>query len=245
MNATEITKNFENGALLMVTSNRQPAWLAEVDSLDSKYGFHRNFIQKDEFYIVGRCIAYDLAEGTLYNWSEEKGVQHFGFVKNGKLYEVSKDDAKKIVTGEETIKPEPVKKEIEAVETEATENETETEETYVYYVNSIDKSQEGFEPRTVEKAIFRLIEEGKIKISLGKESYDEYEIAKSLNTDKDLRSWALKNYTLFPIPNNFTDEWKKIYETEKPGQVEISYDTFKKYCLKTIKALGPKKVVLY
>jgi len=241
MNATEITKNFENGALLMVTSNRQPAWLAEVDSLDSKYGFHRNFIQKDEFYIVGRCIAYDLAEGTLYNWSEEKGVQHFGFVKNGKLYEVSKDDAKKIVTGEETIKPEPVKKEIEAVETETNE----TEETYVYYVNSIDKSQEGFEPRTVEKAILRLIKDGEIKISWGKESYDEYTIAKSLNKDKDLRAWALKNYTLFPIPSNFTDEWKKIYATENPGQVKMSYEIFKEYCLETIKAIGPKEAVLY
>lgn len=91
------SRDFKNGSLLLITSKRQPAWLAEVDGLSGKYGLNRNFISENEAHFEGRCIAYDLSEGNIYNWSEEKGVQHFGIVEGGKLYEISKNDATNLV----------------------------------------------------------------------------------------------------------------------------------------------------
>jgi hypothetical protein len=90
----EITRDYENNTLTLVTSNRQRAWLAEITGKDEKYIFARKFLEPSDD--GGRYIDFTLEEGKLYCWNESK-EQHFGIVENGKLYEISKQDAKEIV----------------------------------------------------------------------------------------------------------------------------------------------------
>jgi len=102
----EITMGYKNYTYTLMTSNRQKAWMAEVTGTDPKYTFKRNFLEVYED--GGRWIDFRLEDGKLYNWNEGR-EQHFGFVEDGKLYEISKHDAVDIVTAMEAKKDETMK----------------------------------------------------------------------------------------------------------------------------------------
>lgn len=91
----EKTSNYKNGVITLGTSKRQPAWVAEIDGLNEKYGLNRKFINKYEDE-GPRWFDVRLENNKVYNWSESK-EQHFGIVEDGKLYEISKNDAKNLV----------------------------------------------------------------------------------------------------------------------------------------------------
>ena len=91
----EEVKDFEDGMLTLITSNRQRAWVAEIIGTDEKYGFARNFISEPTVD-GGRWVDYELSEGKIYNWNEGR-TQYFGIVENGKLYEISKRDVENLI----------------------------------------------------------------------------------------------------------------------------------------------------
>lgn len=90
----EEVRDFKDGMLTLTTSNRQPAWVAEITGLDEKYGFKRDFLEVT--VDGGRWVDYELYEGAIYNWSEGKR-QQFGIVENGKLYEITKTDVENLI----------------------------------------------------------------------------------------------------------------------------------------------------
>ena len=94
MKKTELTKNYENYTLTLLTSNRQRAWLAEVVGADERYTFNRKFL--DVYEDGGRWLDFMLEDNKLYNWFESN-EQQFGIVQNGKLYEINKQDALELI----------------------------------------------------------------------------------------------------------------------------------------------------
>lgn len=90
----EEVKDFKEGMLTLTTSNRQPAWVAEITGADARYVFKREFLEVA--VNGGRWVDYKLNDGKIYNWGEGKR-QYFGIVENGKLFEVSKADVEKLL----------------------------------------------------------------------------------------------------------------------------------------------------
>lgn len=236
---TEITDIFGDGVIILRTSNRQPAYLAEIKGLHPKYELDRKFIDKEDFEITGNCMEYEMEENKLYNWKESR-VQHFGFVKNGKLIEISKGDAIAIASGASMVNEE----ETEAEEETKEENKEVTFTEPVYYVNNTNANENGIDLYWTNEAITSLVALGELdRPKYGLEDYDSYRIMKLLNADEDLRRWAMENYTLWEIKDDFKDEIKKVYKNTRPGQVKIDHETFKKYCLPIILSVGMKELV--
>ena len=94
----EYTERVESNVITLFTSNRQPAWIATIEGPDERFGLKRRFVSEDEYKEDGgRWFDVELTEGKIYNWSEERKVQHFGIFENGKLYEIAKADAEELV----------------------------------------------------------------------------------------------------------------------------------------------------
>lgn len=91
----EVRRDFEDGLITLTTSNRQPAWIAEIVGLDSQYGFKREFINEPVIN-GGRWVQYQLKDNGIYNWREGRR-QLFGLMENGKLFEISKVDAERLL----------------------------------------------------------------------------------------------------------------------------------------------------
>lgn len=91
----EESNDFEDGMLMLVDSNSQPIWVAEIVGTHDKYVFDRAFINDPTTY-KGRCTCFELEDGVIYNWQESKS-QKFGIMENGKLYEVTKTDVKNML----------------------------------------------------------------------------------------------------------------------------------------------------
>ena len=91
----EEVEYFENGMLVLTTSRRQRAWVAEITGTDKRYRFARQFINKPTIN-EGRCVYYELDEGKIYNWHEGRR-QYFGIVENGKLYEITERDVENLI----------------------------------------------------------------------------------------------------------------------------------------------------
>ena len=90
----EEVEYFENGMLVLTTSRRQRAWVAEITGTDKRYGFARQF--NKPAINEGRCVYYELDEGKIYNWREGRR-QYFGIVENGKLYEITERDVENLI----------------------------------------------------------------------------------------------------------------------------------------------------
>lgn len=91
----EKSYRFKDNVITLGNSKRQPAWLAEVNGLNEKYGLNRKFI--DDYEDIGpNWIDFKMEEGKIWNWSEQK-EQHFGIIEDGKLFEIAKNDVVKLV----------------------------------------------------------------------------------------------------------------------------------------------------
>lgn len=89
----EITREYENYVLTLTSSNRQRAWAAEITGPNDKYVFNRQFL--DKCGAGSGWLDFKLEDNKLYTWKEYN--QQFGIVENGKLYEITKQDALEIV----------------------------------------------------------------------------------------------------------------------------------------------------
>lgn len=90
----EITNNYSNCTLTLLTSKRDRAWMSELTGLDKQFTFKRTFIGHCDY--GPRWFDFKLEENKIYNWYEDR-EQHYGIVEDGKLYEISKFDVNEML----------------------------------------------------------------------------------------------------------------------------------------------------
>lgn len=80
----------EANQMTLTGSKRQPMYLAVVKGLHDRFGLNREFVDAPYRGTVNH--TFELNEGTIYNWSETKGVQFYGIFVNGKMKPLSKEE---------------------------------------------------------------------------------------------------------------------------------------------------------
>ncbi|CRR08301.1 TPA: hypothetical protein SVB51_001866 [Streptococcus equi subsp. equi] len=90
---TELENVVVDGKLMLATSNRQPAWAAEIVGTHPIYKLNRKFIDADDKGPGWK--AWDLEEGKIYCIFEYS--QHFVKVENETLVELTKKEVEEIV----------------------------------------------------------------------------------------------------------------------------------------------------
>lgn len=82
-----------DGQLVLATSKRQRAWVAEIVGTHPKYKLDRKFIDADES--GAGWAAWDLEEDKIYCICETK-EQHFVKVENETLVELTKNEVEEM-----------------------------------------------------------------------------------------------------------------------------------------------------
>lgn len=82
-----------DGQLVLATSKRQRAWVAEIVGTHPKYKLERNFIDADEN--GSGWVAWNLEEEKIYCICESK-EQYFVKVENETLVELTKKEVEEI-----------------------------------------------------------------------------------------------------------------------------------------------------
>lgn len=141
--SAELDNVVVDGQIVLTTSKRKEAWVAEIVGTHPTYKLDRKFIDEDDKGAGWK--AWDLEEGKIYCLCEAK-EQYFVTLKNGELNELTKKQVEELVEEKE------VEMEIEELEVIVAEKELEVNEIREEYNSEHAKAEETHDIEVIKES---------------------------------------------------------------------------------------------